>query len=207
MKNAPAVAPLHPWVWPSRVFQRIHIDFAGPFQGAMFLVAVDAHSKWPEFAMQSTTVSKTVELLRQLFSRFGLPEQVVSDNGPQFTSEEFAIFMKSNGIKHTRSAPYHPSTNGLAERFVQSLKQALKTSHSTGLSLSHRMSNFLLTYRSATHSTTGVTPSSLFLKREVRTRFDLLRPDLKSHVLEKQSQQSLTTISIPEIANFQLEMQ
>ncbi len=93
----------------------------------MFLVAVDAYSKWPEvFLMKSTTVSKTIEHLRQMFAMYGLPEQVVSDNGPQFTSEEFAEFLKQNGVKHITSAPYHPSTNGLAERFVQSLKQALR---------------------------------------------------------------------------------
>ena len=119
VKNTPPVAPLQPWVWPSRVFQRVHIDFAGPFQGTMFLVAVDAFSKWPHvFIMQSTTVSKTIEALRQLFASYGLPEHIVSDNGSQFTSEEFAVFMESNGIKHTRSAPYHLSTNGLAERFI-----------------------------------------------------------------------------------------
>ena len=190
VKNSPPVAPLHPWVWPTRPFQRVHIDFAGPFQGAMFLVAVDAYSKWPEvFVMQSTTVNKTIEILRHVFAMYGLPEQLVSDNGPQFTSEEFAIFMKLNGVKHTRSAPYHPSTNGLAERFIQSMKQGLKASLSSGLSLSHRLSNFLLTYRSTIHSTTGVSPCSLFLKREVRTRFDLLRPDIESRVMGKQMQQ------------------
>lgn len=190
VKNTPAVAPLHPWVWPSRVFQRVHVDFAGPFQGVMFFVAVDAYSKWPEvFIMQSTTVTKTIDVLRQMFSAYGLPDQIVSDNGPQFTSEEMAIFMKMNGVKHTRSAPYHPSTNGLAERFVQSLKQSLKSSSNSGRPLSQRVYNFLLTYRSSVHATTGVTPSSLFLKREVRTRFDLLMPNEEAVVMEKQSQQ------------------
>ena len=88
-----------------------------------------------------------------------------------------------NGVRHTQSAPYHPA---LAERFVQSLKQGLKASLSSGLSLH---CNFLLTYRSTVHSTTGVTPSSLFFKRELRTRFDLRRPDLESEVARKQAQQ------------------
>ena len=190
VKKSPPVAPLQPWEWPSRVFQRVHIDFAGPFQGAMFLVAVDAYSKWPQVVlMQSTTVAKTVDALRQMFAMHGLPERIVSDNGPQFTAEEFAVFLKVNGVQHTRSAPYHPATNGLAERFVQSLKQSLKASLSSGLSLSRRLSNFLLTYRSSVHSTTGVTPSSLFLKRELRTRFNLLRPDREAEVARKQAQQ------------------
>ena len=73
VKKAPPTAPLHPWEWPSRVFQRVHVDFAGPFQGAMFLVAVDAYSKWPHVVMmQTTTVSKMIDVLRQMFSMYGV---------------------------------------------------------------------------------------------------------------------------------------
>ena len=190
VKSSPPVVPLQPWEWPSRVYQRVHIDFAGPFQGTNFLVAVDAYSKWPHVAiMQSTIVERTIDELCKMFSMNGLPEHIVSDNGPQFVSEAFAKFLSSNGIKHTRSAPYHPATNGLAERFVQSLKQSLKATQSSDLSLTRRLSDFLMTYRSTVHSTTGVTPSSLFLQREIRTRFDLLRPDPVAHVEAKQSQQ------------------
>ena len=97
MKKFPPEAPLHPWEWPSCVFQRLHIDFAGPFQGSMFFVIVDAYSKWPQVAlMQSTTVSKIIEVLRHVFSMYGLPEHIVSDNGSQFSSEEFAVFMRDS---------------------------------------------------------------------------------------------------------------
>ena len=69
VKQAPAAAPLHPWIWPTRPWQRVHLDFAGPFQGSMFLVAIDAHSKWPEvYAMSSTTAERTIEVLRHLFA-------------------------------------------------------------------------------------------------------------------------------------------
>ena len=92
------------------------MDFAGPFQGSMFLIAVDDHSKWPEvFVMKETTATKTTEILRVIFGRFGLPEQVVTENGPQFVSEHFSHFLKSNGIKYIRCAPYHLASNGLAE--------------------------------------------------------------------------------------------
>ena len=129
--KAPPVAPLQPWERPTRVFQRLHIDFAGPFQGAMFFIVVDAYSKWPFVsAMKSTTVEKTIDELRRLFATYGIP-----DNGSQFTSEQFAVFMTMHGIRHTRTAPYHPATNGLAERFVQSLKHGLKASLSSCLSL------------------------------------------------------------------------
>ena len=104
-------------------------------------------------------------------------------------SEGIAVFTSSNGIRHTRSAPYHPATNGLAEHFVQSFKQGFKISQSSGLHINCGLSNYLFLYRSTPHSTTGVTPSSLFLKRKMRTRFNLLRPDREAEVSRKQERQ------------------
>lgn len=176
VRSMPQPAPLHPWDWPEEPWQRIHVDFAGPLEEKMFLIAIDAHSKWPEVSiMRSTTAEKTIEKLGEMFSRFGFPEQLVSDNGTQFTSQEFKTFLEINGVQHIRSAPYHPSTNGAAERFVQSMKHALKASQGQG-SLHQRLNNFLLTYRNTTHSTTKATPAMLLIKRQLRTNLDLLKP-------------------------------
>ena len=70
-----------------------------------------------------------------MFARLGIPCQLVSDNGPQFASEEFAQFMRANGVKHIRCAPYHPASNGAAERLVQTVKQAVKAGHHSGMPL------------------------------------------------------------------------
>ena len=111
--------PQQPWKW-------LHLDFAGPFEGQMWLIIVDTCSKWPQvIAMTSTTAERTVDILRSLFSRYGIPDKIVMDNGPQFTAEEFNKFCLGNGIKHTLTAPYHPSTNGEAERFVQTFKTSI----------------------------------------------------------------------------------
>ena len=77
-QNMPAKAPLHPWEWATAPWQRIHIGVAGPFQDAMFLVVVDAHSKWPEvIPASSSTSSPTIKVLCDVFDRFGIPEQIV----------------------------------------------------------------------------------------------------------------------------------
>ena len=189
-RNKPATALLHPWSWPDRPWMRIHVDFAGPFQGAMFMIVVDAHSKWLEvIPMSSTTTEKTIAVLRNLFASYGLPEQLVSDNGPQFTASDFGNFMRANGIKHIRTAPYHPASNGEAERFVQTFKHSLKAAKNDGGTLHQKLTRFLLTYRSTPHSTTGVSPAELFLKRQLRTRLDLLRPSLERKVADQQDQQ------------------
>ena len=74
IRNRLQPVPLHPWAWPTYVWQRIHIDFAGPFQGHTFLVVVDVHSKWVEvIPMTSTTSQSTIIELRKLLAAYGLP--------------------------------------------------------------------------------------------------------------------------------------
>ncbi|XP_028660385.2 uncharacterized protein K02A2.6-like [Erpetoichthys calabaricus] len=190
LRNMPSPAPLHPWEWPASPWQRDHLDFAGPVEGVMVLVAVDAHSKWPEITvMPDITSEKTIQTLREMFARFGLPEQIVTDNGPSFVSQEMEEFLKGNGIKHLLSSPYHPSTNGLAERMVQTLKHALKASKSEA-PFKQRLYTFLLKYRNTPHATTGMSPADLFLKRQLRTRLDWLRPaTTQMRVYDKQHDQ------------------
>ena len=139
--------------------------------------------------MSSTTTSKTIAKLRDSFARFGLPEQLVSDNGPQFVSEEFESFLSRNGVKHIRSSPYHPASNGAAERLVQTVKQALEAGHQEGVSMEHTLTTFLLRYRVTPHATTGVPPSVLMISRSLRTRLDLIRPDVGRRVRDQQDRQ------------------
>ena len=190
----PQTAPLHPWEWPSAPNERLHIDFAGPFMNILFIVIIDAHSKWPEvFPMKSMTTGLTIDILRSLFARSGIPKQIVTDNGAQFTSDEFRAFVTANGIKYFRSAPYHPATNGLAERFVQTLKQSLRAMSSQPISLNVKLANFLLTYHNSPHPTTNETPAKMFLGRNLRTQLDLLKPDVKSVVNDKQFSRTFTS--------------
>ena len=94
----------------------------------MFLVVVDAHSKWPEVLIaRSTTSESTMQALHTLFGLYGLHKQLVYDNWPQFTSSKFIQFLHANKIKHIRSVSYHPLhvSSGQTERFIQTLKRSL----------------------------------------------------------------------------------
>ena len=189
LRNKPAPAALHPWTWPTHPWQRLHIDFAGPFLGKSFLIIVDAHSKWPEvIPMMTTTAEKTIVELR-VFATHGLPEQLVSDNGSQFTADVFQQFLKGNGIKHVRSAPHHPSTNGEAERFVQTFKNDMKAAKNDTGSLESKLARFLLVYRSTTNTTTGESPAELLFHRPIRTRLSLITPNVSTMIANKQADQ------------------
>lgn len=182
-KKSPTPVNVHPWEWPSAPWERVHIDFAGPFLNRMFLVVVDAHSKWPEVEiMKRTTTEKTIHALRNIFSRNGLPRQICTDNGNQFTSQEWTDFMKSNGILHFRTSVAKPSTNGLVERFNSTLKNALRAMSQETNDMNVKLNSFLLSYRNTNHATTGESPAKLFLGRSIRSRLDLLKPNTKSNV-------------------------
>ena len=103
------------WSWPNGPWKRVHIDFAGPEENVqMYLIVDDAYFKYLEIIpMFKTDTTKPIEKLRHLFSTFGLPEHIVNDNGPQFISEEFKMFLSKNDIQHTRTPPKYPATNGL----------------------------------------------------------------------------------------------
>ena len=130
MPNKPETPPnctSTPGSWPERPWTRIHADYAGPFMGKMFLLMVDAHSKWLEVhIVNKATSMSTIEKMRFTFATHGLPEMLVTDNGTIFKSTEFEAFLQKNGICHIKSAPYHPAMNGLAERAVQTFKAAMK---------------------------------------------------------------------------------
>lgn len=169
----------HHWDYPKGPWERIHIDYTGPVAG--LLIIVDAYSKWLEVkTTNSTTIQATTSIMEELFANYGVPVTVVSDNGTQFTSMEFKSFLQKSGVKfHKFIAPYHPASNGQAERYVQTVKDALKTMATTPRSLQHNLNKFLYQYRKAPHTTTNQSPAQLFFERTIRTKLDLVRPDEK----------------------------
>ncbi|XP_017493596.1 PREDICTED: uncharacterized protein K02A2.6-like [Rhagoletis zephyria] len=178
---------LIPWEPTYSAWKRIHVDFAGPVHGYYLFLIIDSFSKWPEvFKTKVITATFTINKLREVFSRFGLCDVLVSDNGRQFTSLEFQAFAKANGIKLSRTAPGHPSTNGQAENFVKTIKKSLIATleqnevHNFDVILQR----FLFDYRITKHCTTNESPSKLLLNRELKSRFSLMQPPTTKDIIE-----------------------
>lgn len=147
------------------------LDFAN-FNNKELLIVVDSYSKWlGSFYMPSSSSFKTIEKLRTCSSAYGFPPALVSDGGPQLTPQEFNDSLKANRILHVAISPYHPGTNGLAERafqfqttknsFLRRFLQDEKTNSKR--SLQHRNDSFLFIYRNTPHAVTSCnTPAHYF---------------------------------------------
>lgn len=177
VKGNPPKAELHHWEPPKQNFQRIHMDYAGPMDGYYFLIVVDAKSKWPEVRCIKSAPSSasTIRLLYDIFVSHGFPEVLVSDNATIFKSEEFTTFCAANGIKQKFIAPGHPATNGLAERYVQILKNKLKAMVNVEAPIEQKVQEIVFRFR-ATPLIDGKSPAELYLNRKFRIRLDALMP-------------------------------
>lgn len=172
----PVKVPLTPWPIMQKPMERVHCDFAGPIHGKMFLVVVDAYSRWPEiFALRQASSENTIAKLRNMFARYGNPTTLVSDNGTQFTSATFKMFCERNGIQHLRSPAFHPQSNGLAERFVDIFKRGMSKIAENEWS-DATLDEFLMSYRTTPcpSNNNEVSPAKAFLGRDVNTPLSLL---------------------------------
>ena len=183
---------LFAWNAPSEPWSRIHVDYAGPFEGKYWLVVIDAFSKWLEIKpMQDFTATVTVKALWETFCRFGLPRVIVSDNGPQFIASEFKDFCTANNITHIHATPYHPKTNGLAERAVRTFKECFSATKVHREDLDLTLQRFLISYRNTPHKSTGRSPAEFLLSRRIRTKLDLLKPNVNLYMDTASTQQKV----------------
>ena len=100
--------------------------------------------------MKSTISAKIIEALTPMFARFGFPFSLRTDNGPQFVSEEFEAFLRTNGIQHQKSTPLWPQVKGEVERQNRSLLKCLQIAHLEGKNRRTEFLVWLMTYRSIT---------------------------------------------------------
>ncbi|XP_060118325.1 LOW QUALITY PROTEIN: uncharacterized protein K02A2.6-like [Heteronotia binoei] len=172
----PPSAPAQCWETNRKPWSRMHVDFAGPFQGQIFFILVDAYTKWLEvIPVASTSTAAAIRALRRVLSTHGIPDTIVSDNGTAFTSREFQEFLQRYLIRHIRSAPFHPATNSQVERMVHTTKEAL--GRIVQGDWDHRLAASLFDNRITPNLITGVSPAELLMGRKFITRLDRLHPD------------------------------
>jgi len=160
------------WPMALRPWERVHVDFF-QIKSQYFFVVVDAFSRFPEVIMTKDMTSDTVKaILQSLFGRYGIPNVLVSDNGPAFIAQTFQQWLTSLHCKHITTPPYHPESNGLAERFVRTVKEQLKDTSAD--QYHEKICRFLLCYRTIPHSSTSISPANLMFNRSIRTAHNIL---------------------------------
>ena len=155
--------PQYPW-------QKVGVDLFH-LDDEDYLILVDYFSRCPEVRkLKSTTSATIIETLKPIFSRFGKPEVVASDNGPQFVSQLFADFAKSYGFESVTSSPRYAQSNGQVERTVQTVKRLLKDSKDPHMAL--------MTYRSTPFPWCNRSPAELLMGRRLRGNLPMLTSQL-----------------------------
>lgn len=186
--------PLQPISFPSGPWKQIGIDVVGPFnnfpsQSRYAITVVDYFSKWPEVKLAPNATTDTIiNFLRQLFSREGYCDVIISDHGPQFQSHAFRSFLQERGIEHRQSSIYHPQSNGQVERFNRVLKDLLQSISAEKKDILESLPEFLGIYRSTPHAATQMTPAELLHGRKLRTRLDIIGfPSLDGDIIQELS--------------------
>ena len=164
---------------PSGPWQDVACDLLGPLPSdESLLVVVDYYSRFFEVEiMRSTTSKKVIEVMTPMFTRYGYPHSLKSDNGSQFVSDEFETFLSEYGVEHKRSPTLWPQANGEVERQNRTLLKALKIAHAEGKNWREELNKTLFAYRTTPHSSTGVTPAFLMFGRELKSKLPELRRD------------------------------
>ena len=156
--KAPAIK-FNSWSMTDNPWSRLQIDYAGPIKEKYLFVTVDSFTKWPEvFNCKTPTTKTTIKVLQELTARIWLPETIVSDNGTSFTSKEFENFCKLLSMNHLKSAPYHPRSNGLVERFIVVFKRAIKKANGIEAE-NEELQEFLSIYRITANPNTNANMS------------------------------------------------
>lgn len=169
------------WIPTKKPFSRVHADFFH-LDHKTFLVIVDSCTKWIEleYMKSSTDSNNVIKVFLNVFARYGLPDVLVTDGGPPFNSMNFVDFFENQGVKVMKSPPYHPESNGQAERMVRLVKDVFKKflidPEMKKLETDLQVSYFLLNYRNTCQDDDGRFPSERLLSYKPKTLLDLINP-------------------------------
>ena len=158
---------------PNSAFQHVHVDLVGPLPTSEegfthLLTAVDRNTRWPEvIPLRATTATAVADTFAsEWVARYGVPLQVTTDQGTQFTSATWKSLCKSLGMKHVTTSAYHPQSNGLVERFHRQLKEALRA-RNCGTSWAAHLPWVLLGLRAAPKEDSGLSSAEAVYNKKL----------------------------------------
>ncbi len=158
-------------------WEDLAVDLLGPLPiGDYILVEVDYYTRYYEVAITtSTTSSRIIKLMDDMFAVHGLPITISSDQGPKFVSKEFEDFLEDNNISHRNVTPLWTQANGEVERQNRSMLKCMKITESEGRDWRKELTKYLKAYRTTPHSVTGVPPAEFLFGRKMGTKLPELR--------------------------------
>ena len=162
---------------PQNNWEKLAVDLKGPLPtGESILVIIDYKSRYPiAVALKSTTTEIIIREMERVFTMLGYPDKLVSDNGPQFTSNNFEIYLLAHNIEHQLTSPYWPQANGEVERFNRTLTKTVKCAMAEGKDWKSALQQFLLMYRTTPHTTTGISPAEMLFQHTPNNRLPTIK--------------------------------
>lgn len=185
--------PLQMSPLPAAVWEEVAVDIYGPLpNGQYILVTIDEYSRYPAISfISSTSANSVIPELDNIFSAYGIPRVVKTDNGPPFNGHVFTQFSEYLGFSHRKITPCWPQANGIVERFMRTLGKRIKAANLEHTPLKQSLYKFLRNYRNTPHSTTNVAPAHLLFGRTPRIRI----PDVTNHSVPSDSSVRSTDFS------------
>ncbi|CAC5421578.1 unnamed protein product [Mytilus coruscus] len=165
----------------------ISMDFCGPFPSGHFLMVImDEYSRYPVVETLTTISAKAViPLLDKVFSTFGIPNIVKTDNGSPWQGKEFRDFATYMGFTHRKITPLWPQNNAECERFMRSIGKSIRAAHTQHKNWKQEMFTFLRNYRATKHATTDVSPAKLLFGRNIKTKLPTITPNYQDNEIRE----------------------
>ena len=187
VSKSPTPQPLEPSTLPPYPWHTINIGFLGPLPSSKYLlVAVDQYSRCPvDEIISSTSANCTISRLEKIFSEHGLPQRIISDNGPPFKSSQISTNMKNSRITHNRISPLYPRANGIVENFMRNLNKILHIANMQKRNWKSALYNYLLAYRVSPNMSTKVPPALLLNNKIPKTKIPAVNHEIDAGVHQK----------------------
>ena len=160
--------PIMPTSIPRTAWHTLSIDFSSKLPSGEYTMGIlDEHSRKTLVKLSKNMTSETaIKVCMNFFGKYGIPKVIKLDNGPAFSSQQFANFAKTFNFKHQKVTPYHPEANAGSERIMKALNKRARCAAVAHTSWKDEMTQYLHRYNQTPHSSTGFSPNMLLIGQD-----------------------------------------